>query len=225
MHTVQITGLPDEAAARLSRALASADVQVAPIPQSAGVEVIVVGSHAAVEAVVKAEGAAKLVVMIEAGASPQSLRTALGHGRVAVALPASVTDEELVEAVLSVARDSAELGAGDARTGGVPAGFSPALIAVWRRSLPTFAERVAAVEQAVCEVLCGVLTPESHAAAEHEAHKLAGSLGTFGMPEGSRLARELETRFAPTVALRPSDGSALWVRVYALRRMLDAAAE
>jgi HPt (histidine-containing phosphotransfer) domain-containing protein len=28
--------------------------------------------------------------------------------------------------------------------------------------------------------------------AEHEAHKLAGSLGMFGFPTGSELARELE---------------------------------
>jgi HPt (histidine-containing phosphotransfer) domain-containing protein len=38
----------------------------------------------------------------------------------------------------------------------------------------------------------GTLTEEQRTAAEAEAHRLAGSLGTFGLEEGSRAARALE---------------------------------
>lgn len=38
----------------------------------------------------------------------------------------------------------------------------------------------------------GKVTPQIHAQAQDSAHKLAGSLGCFGFPEGSRIAKQLE---------------------------------
>jgi DNA-binding response OmpR family regulator len=51
------------------------------------------------------------------------------------------------------------------------------------------------IEQAVQAVENGDLSEELQQQAEHEAHKLAGALGTFGIPDGSRWAEAIETFF------------------------------
>lgn len=53
-------------------------------------------------------------------------------------------------------------------------------------------ERVATVEEAVTAMLSAGLDEDLRARAERDAHKLAGSLGMFGLPRGSELAAELE---------------------------------
>ena len=51
------------------------------------------------------------------------------------------------------------------------------------------------MEAAVGALERGRCTDPAVEAAQHAAHQLAGSLGTFGLGEGSDLARELEDRF------------------------------
>jgi DNA-binding response OmpR family regulator/HPt (histidine-containing phosphotransfer) domain-containing protein len=54
-------------------------------------------------------------------------------------------------------------------------------------------DRVAVLEQAV-EALChGTLSIQLRQQAVREAHKLAGALGSFGFPQASQLAQEIET--------------------------------
>lgn len=53
-------------------------------------------------------------------------------------------------------------------------------------------QRVATVEEAVTAMVSAGLDEELRARAERDAHKLAGSLGMFGLPRGSELAAELE---------------------------------
>lgn len=54
------------------------------------------------------------------------------------------------------------------------------------------AVKVAVLEQAKAALLGGSLDKELQQAAKHEAHKLAGSMATFGYPEGSKLGRAVE---------------------------------
>ncbi|PSB01980.1 response regulator [Merismopedia glauca] len=61
--------------------------------------------------------------------------------------------------------------------------------AEYRSALET---QVTLLERAKTALLTGSLEPELRAAAKHEAHKLAGSLGLFGYPQGSKLARSIE---------------------------------
>ncbi len=63
---------------------------------------------------------------------------------------------------------------------------------LWTRFLPQMEERVAVVSQAASAYAAGTLTTEQRAAAAAEAHKLAGVLGTFGLMQGTELAREAE---------------------------------
>lgn len=67
-----------------------------------------------------------------------------------------------------------------------------AIAGVWQRLRPTVLERFTRIEQALDILRVGVLDEARCEEAIHEAHKLAGSLGMFGFPAGSVLARELE---------------------------------
>ncbi len=63
---------------------------------------------------------------------------------------------------------------------------------VLKRFRGTFNQRVAVLEQAKTALLAGKLEAELQLAAKNEAHKLAGSLASFGYPEGSKLGRSAE---------------------------------
>jgi FixJ family two-component response regulator len=66
------------------------------------------------------------------------------------------------------------------------------LAEIWEHCKGTITEQVAVLEQAAMAMLEGPLDDELRRQAGREAHKLAGSVGTFGFTEGSRLAREIE---------------------------------
>jgi diguanylate cyclase (GGDEF)-like protein len=53
-------------------------------------------------------------------------------------------------------------------------------------------QRIATVEEAVTAMVSTGLDDDLRARAERDAHKLAGSLGMFGLPRGSEIAAELE---------------------------------
>ncbi len=67
--------------------------------------------------------------------------------------------------------------------------------AIWEKSRDETARRIATVEEAVTAMLAGDLSDGLRGAAERDAHKLAGSLGMFGFPTGSELARQIEHAF------------------------------
>jgi DNA-binding response OmpR family regulator len=103
----------------------------------------------------------------------------------------------------------------------IPAPLEDAVAKLWTRSRPAILERVAVLEQAAESARRSQLKgPERHAA-EREAHRLAGALGTFGYPQGSEIAAALERRLASGTRLTPADGDALTEQVAALRRVLD----
>src|SRR5439155_25490702 len=66
-----------------------------------------------------------------------------------------------------------------------------ALDASWTRGREAQLRRVALHERAVVALLAGTLEDDERHLAIGEAHKLAGSLGSFGLDEGSRLAAEM----------------------------------
>jgi len=98
---------------------------------------------------------------------------------------------------------------------------------MWERFREPFSDQVAVLEEAAMAVLSGDLSPDLADRAQREAHKLAGSLGTFGVPGGSELAREIESWFGPEPAdhTRANDPAAilrLSDAVVTLRRCLEA---
>jgi HPt (histidine-containing phosphotransfer) domain-containing protein len=71
-------------------------------------------------------------------------------------------------------------------------GFKQQLDAVWQNNLPIIRDRIASLEIFVSVITTGVATPQQHGDALNIAHKFSGSLGMFGYPTGSQLARALE---------------------------------
>ncbi|MGI0483963.1 response regulator [Pantanalinema rosaneae CENA516] len=63
---------------------------------------------------------------------------------------------------------------------------------VLKRFRDSFKAQITILEQAKLALLTNELSPDLQQAAQHEAHKLAGSMASFGYPDGSQLARSLE---------------------------------
>lgn len=84
-----------------------------------------------------------------------------------------------------------------------PEEASSAVAAIWTRSRGRALARVAVLEEAVAALVEESLSKEQQEAAEREAHRLAGSVGTFGFSRASAAARQLEQIFAGTEV--PSD--------------------
>jgi DNA-binding response OmpR family regulator len=66
---------------------------------------------------------------------------------------------------------------------------------IWHRFKDRISAQVGLLEQAVIALWQKELDQDLQQQARQEAHTLAGSLGTFGLPEGSRLARQIEHLF------------------------------
>ena len=69
------------------------------------------------------------------------------------------------------------------------------IASLWKRSLPQVEERLCLLERAAAAARQGGLGMEQRSAAREISHKLAGSLGMFGFPRGSEIARRLEMLF------------------------------
>lgn len=63
---------------------------------------------------------------------------------------------------------------------------------IWQRNKGTNLERIATLERAILALQAGKIDTTLHQEAVRNAHKLAGSLGTFGYEAGSQIARRLE---------------------------------
>jgi DNA-binding response OmpR family regulator/HPt (histidine-containing phosphotransfer) domain-containing protein len=94
---------------------------------------------------------------------------------------------------------------------------SPAIAAIWERHRPKYRDRLAAIEQALEALDQNALNPELKAAALHEAHTLAGSLGSFGFNNASEQARTIERQLKSDLPqVEP-----LWLPLKALRQILE----
>ncbi|MEH2128798.1 response regulator [Nostoc sp.] len=95
---------------------------------------------------------------------------------------------------------------------------------VLERFRNSFAGQVVVLERAKTALLAGNLNEELHQQALHEAHKLAGSMGSFGYPEGSRLARKIEHLLLGDFSLSPDQISDFSQLVTALQQELTKSA-
>jgi HPt (histidine-containing phosphotransfer) domain-containing protein len=75
-----------------------------------------------------------------------------------------------------------------------------ALARLWTKFLPEIEERVAVLKAAAQPLAAGSLGEDQRSAAHAAAHKLAGSLGTFGLHRGTDLARQAELLLAPDIS-------------------------
>lgn len=93
-----------------------------------------------------------------------------------------------------------------------------ALQRLWEKYLPEISRRISVLDQAVSAMETGALTSQLRMEAHEAAHKLAGTLGTFGHPQGSRDAHALEDEFASSSETH--NVMELRARVVALQRIV-----
>jgi HPt (histidine-containing phosphotransfer) domain-containing protein len=95
------------------------------------------------------------------------------------------------------------------------------LAELWPRFRPTIMARLTVLAQATAALAEQRFGPALRLKAEQEAHKLAGSLGTFGFSEGTRLARAIEMHFRAGAPLTAADVADLREKVTALGTELE----
>ena len=66
------------------------------------------------------------------------------------------------------------------------------LQALWKQNYGVLQERLQLIRKASDRLAAGALEDETRKDGEAAAHKLAGILGTFGLPHGSALASKIE---------------------------------
>ena len=98
------------------------------------------------------------------------------------------------------------------------------MAALWERYKGTMNARMSVIEGATSRLLEGALTDMERKNAHGEAHKLAGSIGTFGYLAASQLAREVEELLARDGPLADADASRLSDLARRLRFEMDQAA-
>lgn len=96
-----------------------------------------------------------------------------------------------------------------------------AVAKLWERVSEGVSDRLAILGQAATALLAGTLSESLRQQAEQEAHKLAGSLGTFGYAQGSRLAQAMEALLQPHACLNPHQVLHFCQLMTALRRELN----
>src|SRR4051794_16601789 len=84
-----------------------------------------------------------------------------------------------------------------------------ALREIWDRWQPQVLEQVEVLERSVAALVNDDLSDDLRAEAEREAHKLAGSLGTFGKRSASECAREVEVTLHADASLGPEQAPLL----------------
>ena len=77
--------------------------------------------------------------------------------------------------------------------------LSEAMNRLWGKYLPQMEERVGTLRKAAESAANGKITAVEQRLAGADAHKLAGVLGTFGLKEGTELAREAEDLYGSTL--------------------------
>lgn len=73
------------------------------------------------------------------------------------------------------------------------------LAQLWEKHRSTIQERIALLQRAISELRSAELQPSTRDECRNAAHKLAGSLGTFGFHEATELARAIEEMMSKEV--------------------------
>ena len=95
--------------------------------------------------------------------------------------------------------------------------LTEAMNRLWTKFLPQMVERVRILQIAAESAAKGTLGAAEQQTASSEAHKLAGVLGTFGLQEGTELAREAENLYAGPL----SDSAAISARLTQIAEQLS----
>lgn len=123
--------------------------------------------------------------------------------------------------VLSKMKSAAQPDRTAASESSAPPELVAALDLLWARFLPDFRQRTDVLGAAAKACANSRLSASQCEAARAAAHKLAGTLGTFNLPRGTVLARELELAFSSQVPPEPVLAEHLASIAAELRTIID----
>lgn len=104
----------------------------------------------------------------------------------------------------------------------IPAEMPAFLAAIWSKNLPLMRERLAILDSALHALEQHEFNAETREQAIDVAHKFAGSLGTFGFPQGTEAARQLEhLLLLSTAESSPPDTAIVCLLVESLHHILE----
>ena len=161
----------------------------------------------------------RLVACLARGAGPEIPGLLVGSLGVDQLLFHPLDPDELARAVARITGVALPAREGEAQAAGDP--MARAVSRIWGRHREQNLERIAVLEEAAMAMLEGSMDQELRRRAEREAHKLAGSLGTFGLNAGTTLARRLEIALGPRSDTEELDPVALSETVEQLRREVE----
>ena len=96
------------------------------------------------------------------------------------------------------------------------------LATLWSRSRETISERLDVLRTTHRALRANPADKNARRAGANAAHKLAGILGTFGLPDGTNLARHVEVMLESAAPLRPFDLESLQKAIDQLHQMIEA---
>ena len=96
------------------------------------------------------------------------------------------------------------------------------LATLWSRSRETIGERLDVLRTTHRILRTNPADKNARRAGADAAHKLAGILGTFGLPDGTNLARHIEIMLESGAPIRPFDLDALQRAIDQLHLMIEA---
>ena len=96
------------------------------------------------------------------------------------------------------------------------------LATLWSRSRETIGERLDILRTTHRVLRANPADKSARRAGADAAHKLAGILGTFGLPDGTNLARHVEVMLESAAPIRPFDLESLQRAIDQLHQMIEA---
>lgn len=95
---------------------------------------------------------------------------------------------------------------------------------LWKLSRPVILERMAALRAAHAALSANPADAQARREGREVAHKLAGVLGTFGLPHGSVIASSMEEVLMADTPLTSADVSALGAQIAELDAVIASKA-
>ena len=150
-----------------------------------------------------------------AGASQDLLETMYGFG---YRLRPLLSQQNAPETVTLAQKDEPGLNAASDFS---PAAADAVMLELWERFKASFETQLDVLDQVVGALQAGNVAADLQQEAKQTVHKLVGSLGVYGFPNGSVLARQIEDLLHPDLALEAAEiqQMAQWVR--ALRQEIS----
>jgi DNA-binding response OmpR family regulator len=99
------------------------------------------------------------------------------------------------------------------------------LAEIWERHRGTMLDRVANIDLVITALENSSFTTEIRTNAQHSAHTLAGALGTFGLPIGTQVAKQIELLLSSEIDITPADIPQFQAAVAELRREIKSKVE